>query len=336
MNLKSTLSKLNFRLGRNPVIEKAADCSVFIPEPYQSVFTLSSDFELAWAWRFAKKERDPIRFALQKAKLARKNMPNILRFCEEYNVPVTWATVGHLFLKSCEKENGIPHPDMKRMPHFDNGYWDFNQGDWYRDDPCTNYKDGPEWYAPDLLDQIQKSPTAHEIACHTFSHIDCSNIICPPEVFRSELEKCIEVAADRNISLKTFIYPAHTVGNLDELVKLGFTNFRSNLKDTLGYPVLHKNGLWEIKSSFHLMLRKEWSYKYQIYRAKEIIDRAIKHKTVCHFWFHPSFPEAYLMEVFPEVLSYLDSKRDEILLTTTDRYVDWLNEGHVKAEEAKG
>ena len=332
--IKSGLSKLNFELGRNPKIEKMPDDRKYIPESYKAVFTLSADFELAWAWRFSKGYTNPIEGALQRARLARKNMPLILDICEEFSIPVTWATVGHLFLESCQCKDGKAHPELVRLPHFENPYWKFNEGDWFRDDPCSNYCRDPEWYCPDLLDRIQASALPHEIGCHTFSHIDCRDEVCPEEVFASEITLCQEVARSRGVELKTLIFPAHTVGNLDTLARLGFSNFRTNNGNKLGYPVLHDNGLWEIKSSFHLEQRKLWSVDYQIYRVRKVVDRALKHNSVCHFWFHPSFPSAYLQEVFPAVMAYLHERRSEILITTMKEYVDWLN-GHIDSQALK-
>ena len=40
------------------------------------------------------------------------------------------------------------------------------------DDPCTNVINDPAWYASDLVDKIIKADVNHEIACHTFSHLD--------------------------------------------------------------------------------------------------------------------------------------------------------------------
>jgi len=332
--LKSNLSKINFQLGRNPLIEQTSNFRKFIPAPYQAVFTLSADFELAWAWRFSKGFDNPLRSALEKARLARQNVPRILELCDTYQVPITWATVGHLFLESCSSVDGRPHPELERLPHFENGYWKFSEGDWFRDDPCGDYRRNPEWYCPDLLDQIQASSVKHEIGCHTFSHIDCRDGVCPPEVFASELKQCRALAEARGVDLKTFIYPAHTVGNLDLLPCLGFTNYRTNLSNTLGYPVKHPNGLWETKSTFQLEYRPDWSLDYHIFRAKKIIDRAIKSRTLCHFWFHPSFDPNYLETVLPPVLSYLNERRHEIMITTMDRHVAWLEEVHTLSESS--
>ena len=333
--IKSSLSKLNFELGRNPKVEKADNYRKFVPEPYKAVFTLSADFELGWAWRFGKGVSDPYQHALKKARRARENMPELLSLCEKFNIPVTWATVGHLFLEECSCENGVAHPEMKRPEHFENGYWKFDEGDWYKDDPCSNYKDAPEWYCPDLLNSIQASAVPHEIGCHTFSHIDCRDVVCPPELFRQELQECQKLARERGVELKTLIYPAHTVGNLEELSKSGFSNYRTNIGNVLGYPVKHPNGLWEIKSSFQLEWRSDWSVDHHIYRTKAIIDRAIKHNSVCHFWFHPSFEHEYVAQILPAVMEYLDEKREDMLITTMAGYVDWLNEKSPVAKAVK-
>ena len=325
-SIKSSLSKINFKLGRNPIIERKANYRDYVPEPYQSVFTLSADFELAWAWRFSKGYADPLLGARERARLARRNMPKILKLCDTYQIPVTWATVGHLFLEECQKKDHLPHPELERIPHFENDYWRFTEGDWFQHDPCTNYRQDPEWYCPDLLDQIQNAAVAHEIACHTFSHIDCRDEVCPPEVFATEISQCQKLAHKRDVELKTLIYPAHTVGNLDTLAQSGFTNFRSNIGNQLAYPVKHQNGLWEIKSSYHLELRPYWSDSYQIKRACTVIDRAIENHSCCHFWFHPSFPERYLQQILPDIFAYLHHRRDDMLITTMDKYVDWLNE----------
>jgi len=323
--LKTYLSKINFILGRNPQVEKSDGFQQMIPEPYQSVFTISADFELAWAWRYSKALENPVEAALMKARRARKNTPVILELCEKYNIPITWATVGHLFLEECHQENGKIHHQLPRLAHFENDYWQFENGDWFQHDPGANYKTAPEWYAPDLINEILKSPVDHEIACHTFSHIDCRDHICPGEVFKAELNACKDAARSVGVELKTLIYPAHTVGNLDALTELGFTNYRSNDANTLGYPVLRNDGLWEIKSTMELKFRDDWSIDYHIYRTKKVIERAINHNASCHFWFHPSFSERYLNQVMPEVFQYLDSQRDEIWITSMKDYVNWLN-----------
>ena len=42
----------------------------------------------------------------------RENVPKILNLCEIYDIPITWATVGHLFLSNCKRVNKIAHPEI--------------------------------------------------------------------------------------------------------------------------------------------------------------------------------------------------------------------------------
>lgn len=325
INIRSYLSKIKFGLGFNPEIQNRNDFRKYIPEPYKAVILFYADFELAWAWRYSKElinKKDEVR---KTALRERENIPGILKLCGQYNIPVTWATVGHLFMNECAKINGISHPEIKRNRYFENDYWIYNEGDWFDDDPGSDFQKSPEWYCPDLLMGILNSNTKHEIGCHTFSHIDCRDEVCSAEVFESEISKCKELAEVKHIELKTFVHPGHTIGHLNDLYKLGFTSFRSDNGNILGYPEKHSSGLWEVKGTMELAYRKKWSIIFNIEFYKKIVDRAIKNNSVCTFWFHPSFDSIFLADIFPELLSYLNEKRNEVFITTAGEYINYLN-----------
>ena len=128
------------------------------------------------------------------------------------------------------------------------------------------------------------------------------------------------------MTLKSFVHPAHTIGNLDNLTKQGFTNFRTDYRNILGFPKQHQNGLWEFEQTAEFVYRKEWSIDYHIFRYIEIIKRAIKTNTVAVLWFHPSFPSAVVEQILPEVFKFLDKNRNQIWITSHGDYIDWLNE----------
>lgn len=325
LQVKSYLSKLKFLMGFTPIIENSQYCKEYIPKPFKAVLTITADFELAWAWRYTKGTDNPLQTAFRKATLERNNLPGIIKLCEDFNIPITWATVGHLFLENCECKDNIKHSEIPKINPYSGPFWDFQGKDWFEHDPCGNYKDNPEWYAPDLIKMILDSPVNHEIGCHTFSHIDCRDDACPPVLLRAELQRCKELASEWGIELKSFVHPGHTIGNLDVLADEGFTNFRTDFRNVLGYPKKHKNGLWEFEQTAEFALRSGWSIDYHIYRYKEIIRRAIKSNTVCVFWFHPSFDEAFVNQIWPEVFSYINEKREDILVTTHRDYVAFLN-----------
>ncbi len=324
-NIRPILSKLNFYLRHNPFIERNRDSKIYIPSGFKTVILISADFEMAWASRYSKKNKeDALKIALIKANRERININMILEICDHYQIPLTWATVGHLFLRKCKKENGIIHKEIPKVRKYYGTYWDFMGEDWFEFDPCSNYREAPEWYAPDIISQIINSKVKHEIACHTFSHIDCRDNICPPELMKAELQLCKSLASQWGIDLKSFVHPGHTIGNLDILVQEGFNNFRTDYRNVLGYPIKHENGLWEFEQTAELVYRKEWSVDYHIYRYITIIKRAIESNTVCVFWFHPSFDTVVVEKILPEVFRFLKENEDKIWVTTHGNYVEWL------------
>lgn len=298
--IKKHLSKALFLLKNRPTVN---------PNPIEKIekatFVLSADFELGWAFRFAKSNLDPVK----KAELSRKNFPYLLKIFEEYNIPITWATVGHLFLRSCKTGD---HDWMQRIPYFENKNWLYNKGDWFDCDPYTSWNKAKAWYAPDLIENILNSSVNHEIGCHSFSHIDLTYKNCPPKVAEDELKACVEVAKDWGIKLESFVFPGGTYGNFEILKKSGFKTFRQTLKYELDNPFYEKNGLLVIPVSKGLGNNGlGWSKEYFLYRFKKYIDKAIKTKMTCQLWFHPSIDEWFLHNVFPEILKYADQKRSE-------------------------
>ncbi len=318
------LKKIKFGLHLDPKIERIKNHRKFIPSGSKAVLIIYADFELGWAWRYSKTAENGTEHANSLGLKERGNIPAILDACDEFGIPVTWATVGHLFLDSCSKKEAIPHPNIKRLGHFDNPFWRYSEGDWFDADPCSDYKTSPGWYCPDLIDNIISRKAGHEIGCHTFSHIDCTDALCPPDVFDSEIAECRRLAHEKGVELKSFVHPAHTIGNLDGLIKHGFTSYRTDYDNILGYPEKYKNKLWQIKSTWEFVLFREWSRKYHIRRYIEILRRAIKNESVCVLWFHPSMDIEFFETVFPEVCKYiLDNSRD-LHITTAGAYTEFL------------
>jgi peptidoglycan/xylan/chitin deacetylase (PgdA/CDA1 family) len=328
MNLliKANLQQLKFLLGLNPVLETRKDWKAFVPKPYQAVLIISADFELAWAGRYSKRHNDPLQKAKEKAQTERENVPVIISLCEKYNIPVTWLTVGHLFLESCNKINGIPHPILPRPEHFENEWWKYSGKDWFEHDPGTDFMTDPLWYGPDLIRKILDSNVKHEVGCHTFSHIDCRDDVCSPELFRAEIEACQEAANKFGIEkMESFVHPGHTIGNLDILFNLGYTNFRTDYANILGYPKKHENGLWEFGTTLELEFKTSWSIYSQINRYIKTVKRAIRNHSVAYIWFHPSCEKDLVNKIMPSVFDWIDKNREYVWIATQGEYVRWLN-----------
>src|SRR5258708_3834045 len=200
------LGRLSFTLGLRPRVNLQAADSFQYPEGRRAAVVVSADLELAWAWRWARGITDPAAYAHQRAIQGRRNLGPVLDLCDRYELPVTWATVGHLFLDSCTRTDGRIHSDIPRVPYFANDLWSYHAGDWFDHDPGLQDPSEPEWsiwHGPDLIRNILARPTRHEIGCHTFSHTVFSDRICPPEVAEAELKQCRKIAAAWNLELRS-------------------------------------------------------------------------------------------------------------------------------------
>jgi len=297
------LTRVLYRTGLKPSVQRSTGAFD------KGIVVLSADFEMAWAFRYSKKQKD---HAISMGMQERSNVPVILTLLEKYQVPCTWATVGHLMLKSCMKINGSIHEDMLRPGFFENRNWRFQTGDWYQHDPGTNYQQDPAWYAPDLIEKILHAGVRHEIGCHTFSHIDFTDANCSSELAEAELSKCREVAGERNLELKSLVFPGGTEGNHEVVKAQGFSCYRKPMAWDIGMPYLDSHGLVAIPSSYGLDKPEyNWSAKTCLKIAKSYIDKAARYKKVCHLWFHPSMHPWYLENVFPGVLQHIAESRQK-------------------------
>lgn len=308
INLQILSSKAVFKLLNKPIYDSTNRINL-----EKGIVVISADFELAWAWRYSKRKVD----ALEMAKTERENIPIILKKLNELEIPITWATVGHLFLDSCECKNGKPHSDLVRPKYFENEYWKYSVGDWFDIDPCGNYRTHPEFYAPDLVEMILNSTVKHEIACHSFSHIDYSEKNSFPELIESDLRACEEAASRFGIKLESFVFPGNFHGNFDMLKKHGYKviRYKTNALKEIGFPEKIENGLIAIHDSIAFDQSEEgWGNNYLIWKMKKYIDKAIEKKAICHFWFHPSIKKKSINEYFIPILCYISDKRNKGLL----------------------
>jgi len=289
----------------------------------KGMVVFSADFEMAWAFRFSKIHH---KSAIEKGLQERENITLILNLFDKYQIPVTWATVGHLFLNNCKRDpNGLAHPEMPRPEFFENRNWIFNSGDWYRHDPCTDIKSDPVWYASDLIARILLSEIKHEIGCHTFSHIDFTYKNCPKPLADAELDACIKLAENKGIKLKSMVFPGGTFGNYESLKEKGFKCYRKSMRYQIDLPYIDNLGLVAIPSS--LGLDKDpygWSKDFHLNMIRQYLDKAAKYRLVCHFWFHPSMDKWYLENVLPEALLLTAGFRDssDIQITTMGDLAD--------------
>ncbi|MEE8583578.1 MAG: polysaccharide deacetylase family protein [Acidobacteriota bacterium] len=288
-------------LAPPPAIFDGIEIAPF-PNDAPAAVCISADFELSWAWR-----RHPQEISQMRGRQGRCNLPIILEILRVHSVPITWATVGHLFLQSCRcGADGRPHPEMPRP--LVNRLW---EGDWYRHDPCTDWENHPEWYAPDLIEQIVQDPIPHEIGSHSFSHIDYSADCSSDELVRAEMERCLQVMEEHRLKPRTLIYPFNRMGHhyLGLLSEYSLTSVRHrDPRVMLSYPEPTEQGIYKLYESLHIHSARRYDC---CSKAQVFLQEAVRRNALLHLWFHPSDPTPLFRNEFRRIVEHLAQQREQ-------------------------
>lgn len=282
--------------------------------------TISLDAELWWGFH------DLARPPTERIESARDGWLKLIDLFEEFDIPATWAIVGHLFLEECD---GI-HADHLAP-----------EG-WFDRDPGGVASRESLWFAPALIQQLLDSNVDHEIAAHGFSHLEFGDDRTTEEMAISELQACKEVAAEWNVDLTSFVFPRNNIGHREVLADHGFSCYRGLqpdywYADSVLYPlgrvgtILAANapplvtphpdeyGLVNIPASFHLFTFDRPLGPFTrpvlgdviVRKAKRGIEKAAEEDGVFHMWLHPNSltREEYVQRV-RSVISHLDEVRN--------------------------
>jgi len=271
------------------------------------IFIISLDTELIWGYVRYPQDRAVKLLSNDKSK-GRGSIDVLLQLFDKYNIPATWAMVGHLFLDHCENEEGVPHSNMPRFKE-----------NWYSCDPCTDIHQNPLYYGTDIVEKILSSSIEHEIGYHTFSHVPLSE--CTDEVAKAEVERGVELANELGLTLNSFVFPENKIGHIDILRDYGFKIYRGqnrpekNINQSrltwlktfavsriIAPPVepILRGGIWEIPTSMYFY---DSQFLFTItLRAKWGLYQAIRQRKVFHIYLHP---ENLLMQ--PSLANKLDS-----------------------------
>ena len=120
--------------------------------------TLSIEVELGWG-TIDKPSGSHREFISPGRGRETETLHRFLECCDRLDIPVTFDVVGHLLLDECDGNHEGPHPTG-----------------WFANDPGTDVRTDPEFYAPDLVDAIVDAETPHEICTHTFSHTPANRV----------------------------------------------------------------------------------------------------------------------------------------------------------------
>ncbi|SFB92890.1 Polysaccharide deacetylase [Halobiforma haloterrestris] len=286
---------------------------------------LSIDAELAWGFHDLE---DPPQRRIDRARLGWRRL---VEWLDAYEVPATWAVVGHLFLEDCDGSHSS-HPAA------DDG--------WFAPDPGGTAADCDRWFGPDLIDRIEDADVDHEIGCHSFSHVLFDGETTDRAVAAAELQACREVARDRGIDLESFVFPRNVVGHRDVLAEHDFTCYRGRgpsrwydrpwlypvgkfasysvgrTPPPLVEPTVDEHGLVDVPGSLCLFsfegmarsLVEPFAGDPVVRKAKRGIDAAAAANggEICHLWLHPNdLTTPRTVRRLRRILEYLDERRRE-------------------------
>jgi peptidoglycan/xylan/chitin deacetylase (PgdA/CDA1 family) len=303
----------------------------------RGTMVLSLDFEMSWG-RFDKMPLDQLN---AESLEERPHIRRLLALMDQYEIPATWATVGHLMLDRCRRNHqGVAHAD--HTPH---AAYSWLSHEWYRHDPCTDAARAPAWYAPDVVEWIQHARVRHEIGSHSFGHIYYGDPECTPEMAEADLKAALETAREKGITLNSFVFPRNMVGHLNILHKLGIKAYRGRdplmrgwgfgpllravhyWHQLLGIPPVPVRaeetypGMWNIPGNQFFMpkvgIRRLIPMACQVRRVKAGINQAVRRGDLYHLWFHPfnlnAKPDA-MFSGLERIFAYAARMRDKGLL----------------------
>jgi len=194
-----------------------------------AVFNLTIDFELAWGRARRGEGCTTTAQLIQRSHAARQALPVLLELAENYRIPITFAMVAHVALQNCA-EHAVP-PSFKPR-------W---AGDWFVIDPKTNINENKDYYGYDLVQKILKSSVRHEIASHSFSHVDLGDDATTSDVANFEITQSHTILERLGREVTTFVFPKNHPGFIHLLKQVGFTAYRGNSQQSLDKD---EHGLW--------------------------------------------------------------------------------------------
>ena len=301
----------------------------------KGIFTISIDYESAWGYAdhdLSNTDKERIR---GEAAITRR----LIELFEKYNVPATWAIVGHLFERGCTWDNDTPHPEYPRPIHKD------EKRDWFAEHPPKNEYTDPLWFDVDnLVSDIARSPVGHELASHGYAHIMYGEDTTNREAVMADLANLGRVNRIHDVPFTSFVFPRNIEGYHRMIKVNGFTAYRGvspkwndrhtgskrRLTNLLDYylpsavtfvPKVTIHGLINIPDSMLLLgrngPRKLILPSVMVRKAKKGLKKAARRKEVFHLWFHPSnfsYDTETQFRIFEKILARAGTLRDKGML----------------------
>lgn len=284
---------------------------------------ISIDAELAWGFH------DLDTLPQRRINGARTAWYRLLDLFDQFEVPATWAIVGHLLLDRCDGEHRA-HPAPPN---------------WFGRDPGGDATSQPNWFGRDLIEAIRTATVDHEIGCHSFSHVEFGAPETKRELAAAELRESVAAAASLGISLRSFIFPRNNVGHRNVLAEHGFTCYRGSAPRRIDHtplrpavklagvtppivtPSIDEYGLVNIPPSLDLYgfegiarsITERTIGDPIVRQSRRGIEKAADSDGIFHMWLHPNnLTEEVDFKRLQQVLAHLDRRRGDLTFETME------------------
>lgn len=291
---------------------------------------ISLDTELEWGFHTFSEEHH----LSDDGKRERLNINRLLSLFDQYEAPVTWAIVGHLFLENCDgSHKNIASPAYKCM-----------RDHWWSDDPGGSIESEPLRFGRDIVESILEAEVDHDIGSHTFSHVICNLPGCSASVLQDELEYWNELASEYNIHLSSFVFPQNGINHIKVLSDMGveiyrglspeskyvkstrtgsyqkYLKFLISSSDPVVEPKRVQGDLWELPASQYLHysppaihpLNSIFWLQYK--RAEKAIRQISNNGGIYHIWTHPHNFDDKMFSLLERILEVAE-KHDVPVMT---------------------
>jgi hypothetical protein len=309
------------------------------------LFILSLDTEIAWG-TYGAHNLSRLSHCFN---AYRDYFPRLVALLDTYEIPATWAVVGHLFLDHCDG-----HPDVPQ-PHY---AWSAAP-DSYRD-PCTSLERAPWYYGPDIIAQIRAAKMPHEIGTHTFTHVIAADPAVTPSLWDAQLAACAKVHARHGLPMRSIVYPQDKIAYTERLSDFGIIAYRGNerrwytslprrykrvfhLLRALAFtpPTYDPSKLQvgerlvDLPSSQFLMaydgIRSLIPTAARVRQARLGIEKAVQRDELYHLWFHPFNlgTSDKMFDALEQILRIVVRFRDEgkLQIMTMNDAAEWILDG---------
>jgi len=274
----------------------------------------SFDFEIGWG--DVTNPRWKIRESRDVYKKMRSTLPVLLTALDQFEIPVTWATVGAM-LQPVDKVS-LDHLPVDAR------------------DLCTRVlanANSDSFFGRDLFEMVLAANVQHDIACHSYSHVPWHYNGVDAEYVSNDLVRFFEVMTEFGLSPDRLVFPENREGFYDVLAANGINlvrtapvdgGYRTRATYLMGQVLDLPPAVAEMEDKSGVV-RHTGSMLFnsgpgKLYRLPLVYQRAIRtvsavaagRMSSAHFWLHPfNFAEsAGLLKCFTSVLRKVADERD--------------------------